>query len=267
MLLLGVVGHPVGHSLSPQLHNWALRHAGIPGAYHAWDIAPHDLTAFVQAVRLLPIHGVSVTIPHKETILTLADTATAEARAVGAANTLFWQDDKLVADNTDVTGFMAPIAQIPPGRALVLGAGGAARAAVYGLRQCGWQVRVTARNLTRAHTLAAHLDAEAAAWEDRTTLHFDLLVNATPLGMRGEQEHRSPWEAALPASVTVYDMVYTPDPTRLLRHAQGCGCTTISGLAMFVAQAQAQFARWTQTTFPEDQARTRITQAVSLCPA
>jgi shikimate dehydrogenase len=267
MFLLGVIGHPVGHSLSPRLHNWALRHAGLCGAYHAWDIAPHDLAAFVQAVRLLPIHGVSVTIPHKEAILRLVDGVTPEAKAIGAANTLLWAEGKLVADNTDVTGFMAPIAELSPGRALVLGAGGAARAAVYGLRERGWQVAVTARNLARAQTLATDLGAEAVPWEKRTHLDFDLLVNATPLGMRGAQEDCSPWEAALPAAATVYDMVYTPDPTRLVRHAQDCGCTTISGLAMFVAQAQAQFTRWTQATFPGDQAHALLAQALCPCPA
>lgn len=263
MLLLGVVGHPVAHSLSPRLHNWALERCGLAGSYHAWDMAPAAFPAFMAAVRLLPIHGVSVTIPHKEAALALADTATAEARAVGAANTLLWDAGRLVADTTDVAGFLAPLAGLSPGRAVVLGAGGAARAAVFGLRTQGWEVVVTARSLSRAQALAQDLGAQPWPWEKRHCLAFDLLVNATPLGMRGPHEAATPWPGPLPASATVYDLVYTPSPTVLLRHAAACGCRTIPGLPMFVAQAQAQFARWTGHTFPLDEAAALVAAALT----
>jgi shikimate dehydrogenase len=265
MLLLGVIGHPVAHSQSPRLHNWALGYAQIPGAYYAWDIAPEDLTSFVQAVRVLPIHGVSVTIPHKEAICSLVDAITPQAQAVGAANTLLWRGGQLVADNTDVEGFLAPLAAMPPGRALILGAGGVARAAAYGLKEDGWQVTVTARTPERAQTLAHQMGVDWGPWEQRRAHPMDLLVNATPLGMRGHLEHETPWPFVLPSEVAVYDTVYTPSSTRLLREATAQGCRVIPGLAMFIAQAQAQFSRWTGATFPLSEASQLLSAALSPC--
>ncbi len=263
MRLFGVVGHPVAHSLSPRLHNWALAQAGVPGAYVAWDIAPHDFSSFVAAVRLLPIHGVSVTIPHKEAALALADAATLAAQAVGAANTLFWEEGRLLTDTTDVAGFLTPLHGMPPGRALVLGAGGAARAAVFGLRSHGWEVIITARSLDRATSLAQAFGGHPWPWEERANLAVDLLVNATPLGMRGALESANPWPYPLDPATTIYDLVYTPNPTALLRHAAAHGCRTIPGLPMFVAQAQAQFLRWTGQSFPLAEATSLMAAALT----
>lgn len=252
MLLFGIIGHPLTHTLSPTIHNWAFRDAGIQASYHLWDTPPEKLPAFVSALRTLPIHGVSVTIPHKEAIVPFVDALTAGARGIGAVNTLYWEQQTLWGDNTDVTGFMAPLQDqhIGPGTALILGAGGAARAAVWGLREAGWQVRVSSRTESRANRLGHLAGATPIPWKDRHDFHPDLLVNTTPLGMSGPFQNLSPWKHALSGISLVYDLVYNPKTTPLLAQAQREGIPVIHGLPMFAAQAQAQFARWTGRTFP-----------------
>jgi len=252
MLLLGIIGHPLSHTLSPVLHNWAFRELGIQGSYHVWDTPPEKLQAFMSALRTLPIHGASVTIPHKETVMALVDVLTDSARDIGAVNTLYWKDGKLWGDNTDVIGFMAPLLErgLTPGTALVLGAGGAARAAVCGLRRIGWEVLLSARTGSRADRLAQSFGAGNVPWQNRHTIKPDLLVNTTPLGMSGPFQALSPWKESLHGVSLVYDLVYNPKETPLLAQAAREGVQIIPGLPMFVNQGLAQFERWTGTRFP-----------------
>ena len=261
MKLYGITGSPLGHSLSPALHNWALEQAGITGAYLAWPLDAGRMPDFVNAVRVLNIQGVSVTIPHKESILPLLDGLTARARALGAVNTLYWGKDGLCGDNTDVDGLIAPLRGRAFGSALVLGAGGAARAALAALRDLGLPaVAVCSRSGDRTRKLAAECGAQHLDWEDRAAYEADLIINATPLGMYGAHEGQSPLpQAAFTRRYTgarlAYDLVYTPLNTRFLSEAEAAGWQTQDGLSMFVAQAQAQFCLWTGQSFPETEAR------------
>ena len=252
MLLLGIIGHPLSHTLSPILHNWGFREMGINASYHVWDTPPEKLISFMAALRTLPIHGASVTIPHKETVIPLADKLTQSARDIGAVNTLYWQDQVLWGDNTDVTGFMAPLLErgAQPGTVLVLGAGGASRAAVCGLHSAGWKVLLSARTGGRADRLAQSFQAEHVPWADRHDVRPHLLVNTTPLGMSGPFQALSPWKSSLAGISLVYDLVYNPKETQLLAQAQREGVEIIPGLPMFVHQGLAQFERWTGQRFP-----------------
>lgn len=265
MLLLGIIGHPLSHTLSPVLHNWGFRELGIQASYHVWDTPPEKLQAFLAALRTLPIHGASVTIPHKEPVMPLADRLTANAREIGAVNTLYWEDGKLWGDNTDVTGFMAPLLErgTAPGTVLVLGAGGAARAAVCGLHRAGWKVLLSSRTGNRADRLAHSFQAEQVPWSERHAVRPDLLVNTTPLGMSGPFQGLSPWKDSLHGISLVYDLVYNPRETPLLAQAAREGVATIPGLPMFVHQALAQFERWTGRRFPLPGAMALLEQALA----
>ena len=261
MQLYGIVGCPLGHSLSPVLHNWALARAGAAAAYLAWPLPAGRMPDLVKAVRTLNIRGVSVTIPHKEAVMPLLDRLSARARALGAVNTLYWDNGSLCGDNTDVDGFVAPLRGRAFSSALVLGAGGVARAALAGLRELGLpSIAVCNHNKERAQKLAEEFGARCADWEDRSAYEAELVINATPLGMLGAHEGRNPLppEAFTRRYTTTrmaYDLIYTPLTTRFLAEAEAAGWQTQDGLAMFIAQAQAQFRLWTGREFSEPDAR------------
>ena len=261
MRLYGIVGCPLGHSLSPMLHNWALAGAGIAGAYLAWPLQAGQAPAFVAAVRTLSIQGVSVTIPHKEAVMPLLDGLTARARDLGAVNTLYWDKDGLCGDNTDVEGFISSLRGRVFASALVLGAGGAARAALAGLRELGLPgIAVCNHNKERAQKLAEEFGVQCVGWEARSAYEADLVINATPLGMRGTHEGRNPLPPEAFArrhakARMVYDLVYTPRTTRFLAEAEAAGWQTQDGLALFLPQAQAQFRLWTGREFSGPDAR------------
>ncbi|NLW82764.1 MAG: shikimate dehydrogenase [Desulfovibrionales bacterium] len=264
MKLFGIIGHPLAHTLSPVLHNWAFRELDVQASYHVWDTPPQKLPAFMAALRTLPIHGLSVTIPHKETVIPMVDELAENARLIGAVNTLFWQNGKLWGDNTDVTGFMAPLLErgIKPGTALILGAGGAARAALCGLHKAGWTVCLSARTQTRADRLALSFQADHVAWSERHTVRPDLLVNTTPLGMSGPFQSLSPWKDTLHGISLVYDLVYNPRQTPLLAQAERERVEILHGLPMFVGQGLAQFERWTGLRFDFAQALALLEQTL-----
>ncbi|MCL1939787.1 MAG: shikimate dehydrogenase [Desulfovibrionaceae bacterium] len=261
--LYGVLGMPLAQSLSPALHTWGFARSGHPGAYFAWEKSADDLPAFFAAVRSLPIAGLSVTIPHKQTVIPFLDQLTQRAQAVGAVNLIYWQGDRLVGDNTDVAGFLAPLLKLRnagkklPGRALLLGTGGAGRAALAGLRELGLaEVWIAARNAAKAEALARDFGCQTLAWDDREQALADLgptlVINATPLGMTGTLAGQSPLPAlpllALPGQAKawfIYDIVYNPVRTPLLVTARERGMTCIDGLDFFVAQAREQFRLWT----------------------
>lgn len=253
--LYGVVGHPLGQSLSPLIHNWGFAAHQLPWTYMAWEIPPEKLPHFTVALRTLPISGASVTIPHKRTIMPYVDRLTPTARSVGSVNTLFWHNGELQGENTDLAGFLSPLlAQRETIRsALILGAGGAALACIQGLRQLGVEdIAVSARNEDRARSLAREQSVRRVPWEERQAGAADLLVNATPLGMKGKARDSLPLEPEPERFPLVYDLVYNPVRTLLLRRAEQAGCRTVSGLAMFVGQAREQFRIWTDLELEEE---------------
>lgn len=247
-----LIGWPVGHSRSPLIHRHWLRTLGIAGDYRAEAVPPEEVTAFVSTLRQRGYLGANVTIPHKERVLALA-IPDARARAVGAANTLWFEDGRLRATNTDVEGFIHNLDAAAPGwnsggSALVLGAGGSARAVIFGLLERGAErVFVANRTLARGSELAELFGGrvEAVGWDeiDRLMPGADLLVNTTSLGMVGQP----PLEIALdslPARAVVADLVYAPLVTPLLAAARARSLRTADGLGMLLHQAVRGFALW-----------------------
>ena len=270
--IFGVLGHPVTQSMSPVLHTWAFAQMRVPGVYTAWDTPPEALPAFLRAFREAPYAGASVTIPHKEAVIPFLDGLTPTAETIGAVNTLFWDGGNLLGHNTDMEGFLAPLAGLTvPETALVLGAGGAARAVLAALASLGVpNLAIAARGQASAEQLAAEFAAAFASrtvlpWKDRLALapapaKTLWVVNTTPLGMRGKAEGDSPlpehWFAtATPDCCLAYDLVYNPLETAFLAHAKKAGWQCRDGLGMFTGQGAAQFRLWTGLAMPMPQAR------------
>lgn len=253
--LFGIIGYPLGHSMSPALHNWAFKNANYPGVYLAWPIEEAKLADFFAAARTLKIMGGNITIPHKVAARGFMDKLSERAGKIGAINTFYWREGKLCGENTDVAGFMAPLLDKSFSHALVLGAGGAARAIMAGLRELG-VMRITVANRTaqKAIDLARDFDAQAVPWEDRLDVPSDLIVNATALGMQGERVDMTAYPARGFAgkSGLAYDIVYNPPESRFLREAKDNGWQTLNGLPMFVEQARAAFFLWTDREMPYD---------------
>lgn len=247
-LLFGIVGYPLGHSMSPALHNWGFREVGCPGLYMAWSQPEEKLPDFFAAVRTLGIRGGNVTIPHKIAAMAHVDRVSERAKKIGAINTFYWDGETLCGENTDVIGFMAPLAGKTFRSALVLGAGGVARAVLVGLKEMGIaEIILTNRTFEKAQALAEEFGVKALPWEDRLEPKADLIVNATSQGMKGEQVDMTPYAAEAFAGRTglVYDIVYNPLETRLIREARAAGWAVENGLSMFVGQARAGFSLWT----------------------
>lgn len=262
-----LLGHPVAHSLSPLLHNTAFRHQGVNAVYLAADVAPAALPAAVVGLQALGALGANVTLPHKQAALPLMETLSPAARAVGAVNTIVCRDGRLHGDNTDVAGFLAPLApwtaRLAGAGAVVLGAGGAARAVVYALLTALRPATLTVgtRHPEKAsafveamavHAPAGTLRAAAGPALRAAVRAAALVVNATPVGMHPDVD-RTPWphpEDFGPAQL-VYDLVYAPARTRLLAEAAAAGAATLGGLDMLLAQAGAAYRQWTGRPFPE----------------
>ncbi|BBD09395.1 shikimate dehydrogenase [Desulfovibrio ferrophilus] len=262
--LFGIIGHPLGHTMSPPLHNWGFETIGFEGEYRAFPTTPDELPAFMEQVRSLPISGLSVTIPHKVAVQPFLDGLSERVLAVGATNTLYWSGKRLLGENTDVYGFMAPLTQLAtrPKSALVLGAGGAARAVIAGLLEIGVsEIVVSNRSADKATDLAAEFSVNTHDWTDRQSVQAELIVNTTPLGMKGERVDQNPLphELCLSHNQTLYDLVYNPTRTKFLQQGEENGCRTIDGLTMFVHQAVEQFRLWTGQTFDLGEARKLIT--------
>lgn len=261
--LYGVIGWPLAQSLSPLIHNTGFQVLGIPSTYMRWEIIPEHLEDFVHTVRLLGISGCSVTIPHKVALLDLVDQASSLAIKAGAANTIYWDDDRLCAENTDVSGFLSPLASLDLADAavLVLGAGGAARAVVTGLadRKCG-KIFVATPSDKSHLPICDQFGAIPMTWNERHQQKIDIVVNTTPLGMTGKAEDKSPYDfdkAGMDAGFA-YDIVYNPLTTKFIAEASVRGIKCISGLEMFFAQADAQFKLWTGKNLP-------IESRIALC--
>ena len=264
--LYGIIGHPLGHTMSPALHNWAFGELYPDKVYLAWPLPPTDLAAFIRAARILPISGVSVTIPHKEGVIGLLDQVSPRARAIGAVNTLYWDKGRLCGENTDVIGFAAPLRErgAKLSSALVLGAGGAARAVLAGLKEMEIkEVFIANRSPARAATLAQDFGATAVPWDERDRCQAELLVNTTSLGMAGVDQEASPWPGAMGKNQIIYDLVYNPLRTKFVREAEAAGALAIGGLEMFLSQAREQFTLWTGGPFDLEKARAVVTTALA----
>lgn len=247
--LFGIVGYPLGHSMSPGLHNWGFKEIDFPGVYLAWSQPPEKLKDFFHAVRLLPILGGNITIPHKVEAMRLVDQVSERAASIGAINTFYWRGGKLCGENTDVIGFLAPLKGRTFKKALLLGAGGVSRAVIAALKDLGVpEIIISNRTLEKAKALADYFHIEVIPWEDRMKPDPDLIINATSQGMKGEQVNKTPYEKQWLEGKKgmVYDIVYNPLETVLLRDAKAAGWEIVTGLTMFVEQARAAFALWTE---------------------
>jgi shikimate dehydrogenase len=258
-----LIGHPVAHSLSGAMQQAAFDAAGIDAKYELWDRAPIALPEAIEEVRSDAFLGANVTIPHKERVVPLIDKLTEEAQATGAVNTLTREGRRLVGHNTDVPGFAAALDQLVgrqkmPRAAVVLGAGGGARAVVYGLIRAGFQrIIIFNRHLHRGESLvkffarsAAHMDLKAMPWHD-SIIESELaktkvLINATSIGLTSDV---SPVPAeVITGDLLVLDLIY--NRTRLLRDAQAAGAATMDGETMLLHQGTAAFALWTGQNAP-----------------
>ena len=257
---LGLTGYPLSHSLSPRLHTAALRAGGLDGDYRLYPAqTPADLQELVTRLRDGELHGLNVTIPHKETVIPLLDELTPTAQAIGAVNTIYKVEDTLIGDNTDASGFWADalkrlkVGTFEPKNALILGAGGAARAVAYALLQHGWHLTIAARRPLQAKSLIAdlkeslpHANLRFMQYSLLNPHHSSLLINCTPVGIH-PHANESPWPENLdfPPKAAVYDLVYNPRETRLVSEARAAGLPAVTGLGMLIKQAALAFQRWT----------------------
>lgn len=259
--LLGVIGNPIEHSLSPVMHNAALESLGADYVYLPWRIEPQNLSVAIEGFRVTDVVGFNITIPHKQAIIPLLSEVSSLARAVGAVNTVVRKDNKWIGTNTDVSGFLAPLQTLDRDWqnqiAVILGNGGAARAVVAGCTQLGFgEVYVVGRNADKLEEFRQSWDnsdfaknLRVCTWDKLSQLipQVNLLVNTTPIGMYPKVDE-SPLNIeeiiSLPPSAIAYDLIYTPKPTLFLQQAQDVGATAIDGLEMLVQQGAAALKIW-----------------------
>ena len=261
--IYGLTGSPIAHSVSPAMHNAALRAAGLDAVYLPFPAA--DADDFVRFARALGLQGASVTIPFKVALLERVDEVDPMARRIGAINTVRVASGRWIGGNSDAKGFLVPLDDrgiaLSGMRASVLGAGGSARAVAIALASKGAEVQVHARSRARAAEVAAVVSGRIGPWPPERD-SWELLVNCTPIGMHPRRDE-TPVPAASLAGRLVYDLVYNPPVTRLLREAADAGCQTIGGLDMLVAQAHEQFQAWTHLEPPAGVMRAAATRRLS----
>ncbi|WP_373526451.1 shikimate dehydrogenase [Nostoc sp.] len=281
--LLGVIGHPVEHSLSPLMHNAAIAHLGLDYVYLPFPIAPENLEIAIAGFAAIDVVGFNVTIPHKQAIIPLLSEITPVAQAIGAVNTVSRQDNRWIGTNTDIEGFIAPLQTTykqdwSQKVAVILGNGGAARAVVAGCHQLGFaKIYVLGRN---AEKLQAFCDSwsnspieenlQVGTWDELAKLipQADLLVNTTPIGMY-PKVNESPLSgeeiANLPTGAIAYDLIYIPKPTQFLEQAEKQGAIAIDGLEMLVQQGVAALKIWLQQeTIPVEVMRQTLREHLGL---
>lgn len=271
MSAIYLLGHPVGHSLSPAMHNAAFRALGLPHSYETLDVTVDALPAVVQRIRSGEVLGANVTVPHKETVMTLVDTWDGPTAEIGAANTLSRTADgsRVLASNTDAVGFAYATRglALDGARVLLLGAGGAARAVLVALYVRGARVVIANRSPERARTLARAIphpvdrEPRLVEWAARTELRdIDVVVNATSLGLYGED----PLDGAeLRRDLVVVDLIPTAVTTPLVRRARAAGAVAVDGLPMLLQQAASSFRIWTGQDAPVDVMRAALFASVS----
>ncbi|MGD1000462.1 MAG: shikimate dehydrogenase [Candidatus Brocadiia bacterium] len=265
--IYGVIANPVAHSMSPAIHNAAFEEMGLHAVYVPLKVET-DPVAFVKAFRSLDVQGYSVTLPHKEAILPAMDEVDELARKIGALNSVVNRNGRLLGTNTDVTAAVSALeeafsdepARRKPGnrsslsgkRILLIGAGGAARAVAFGLVELGAKVMVANRTRERAARLAQELGCDSCALSEIGSYGADVLINTTSVGMSPNVKETPAPASVLRKDMVVFDAVYNPPETRLIREAKAAGCRTITGIAWFVNQAAAQFELWTGKPAPRE---------------
>jgi shikimate dehydrogenase len=264
-----VLGHPIAHSRSPAIHNAAFEALGLAGewVYEAIDVEPDGFDDLVRGMPADGFVGANVTVPHKRAALAVAHHASPAAAAIGAANTLTFEDGEIGADNTDAPGLLAALPETPRGdRALTLGAGGAARAVVWALEGAGAQVEIWNRTAERARELADEFDVAAVESKDELDAgEYDLIVNATSVGLEhpGSDHDPSsvlealgfPSDGGFRSGQVVVDLVYGSAETELIAAARAAGATTVDGLDVLIHQGAASFLIWTGIDPPLDAMR------------
>lgn len=260
---LGLIGYPVSHSLSPKIQNAALQACGLEGEYSLYPIHPDDkqgLIDLLDRVRSGEIAGLNVTIPHKKNVVPLLDQLTPTAKDIGAVNVIYRRGQKLIGDNTDAHGFLSDLkrflaTELPSHRdldALVLGAGGSARAVIYALVHDGWNVSIAARRFEQAQELASsfpNYQLQVTSFNSpilQSSRSLSLIVNTTPIGMTPNVDQSPlPENVKLSKDTCIYDLVYNPRETRLVKDARAQGLHATSGLGMLIEQAALSFKLWT----------------------
>ena len=271
--VFGVIADPVGHSYSPLVHNAAFQHQGINAVYVPIRVPREDIDSFLDDVPSLGIRGLSVTIPHKETVLGRLTKIDASVKAIGAANTILFEGEHLIGYNTDFRAAMVSLERamnvnrdsnepLQGKTALVLGAGGAAKAVIYGLKQRGADVLIANRSRHRAESLATAFDAKVVDWVGRHQTHADILVNCTPVGMHPDVDATPFDRHHLRPNMVVFDTVYNPENTLLLKEAKAQSCTRVTGVEMFIRQAGLQYKLFTGNEPPLDQMRDILKRAI-----
>jgi shikimate dehydrogenase len=278
MIKLGLIGYPLSHSLSPKIHTAALQSCGLQGNYSLFPIRPEDkqnLEDLLYRVRSGEIHGLNVTIPHKQNLIPFLDELTPTASMIGAVNTIYSHNNILVGDNTDAPGFLVDLKKFLTTEtwrhgdltALVLGAGGSARAVVYALVNDGWDVTIAARRIEQSQELAFQFGkAKAIDFNPQMFQRSNLrmIVNTTPVGMTPNID-QSPWPENLPfpTSAAIYDLVYNPPETKLVQGARYQGLNATTGLGMLIEQAVLAFEIWTGYKPPREVMFEAVNQVTS----
>ena len=270
--ITGLVGSPVGHSISPQIHNAAFASLGADAVYIPFDV--RDLKAFFKRMvhpqtREIDWHmrGLSITAPHKTAVLAELDWIEPGAREIGAVNTVVVENERLCGYNTDANAFIEPLKNrlgpLSDCRVAILGAGGAASAALYSLKQENAATTIFARDSKKGKQLADRWSCEWRELPDAVFAEFDLVINTTPLGTKGPQEKETAADARqLRGARLAYDLVYNPGMTRFLNEARAAGCETLDGLPMLLSQAAQQIQLWTGQAADSDVMRTAATRAL-----
>jgi 3-dehydroquinate dehydratase/shikimate dehydrogenase len=273
--VFGVVADPVGHSLSPQIHNAAFAEAKINAVYIPFRVPFDVLGQFVEDVPRLGIRGLSVTIPHKEAIAKFLTKVDPAVKGIGAVNTVLFKDGEVLGYNTDYKAAMDCLESLLGGsvalgapsplkdkRVLVLGAGGVARAVMYGLQRRGAKTTIASRTRSRAQFLADQFGGRCVEWQARHVSDTEIVVNCTPVGMHPNVDETPFNKSHLKPAMIVFDTVYNPESTLLLKEARSHGCRIVTGVEMFIRQAALQFLLFTGQEAPEELMRETLKRAI-----
>ncbi len=267
---LGIIGHPIGHTLSPVMHKAAGAANGIEIDYDPYDIAPEDLGSFFNDLRSSGIDGLNVTVPHKVAVMEHMDDLTGQAGSVGAVNTIINNDGVLVGDNTDGYGFLTAVREnadtsFDGKKIFIFGAGGAARAIAHAVAgQNDVEITIANRTQSKAKDIADNIgppcrNVKAISYDSGKLVDYvgtaDIIVNTTSVGMEGAEEGPLPGIESISGRQLVVDIVYRPLQTRLLEHARSAGAKTLDGLWMLIHQGAKSFRLWTGCDFPVAEAR------------
>jgi shikimate dehydrogenase len=262
--LYGIIGSPLGHTLSPVMHNAAFRACGLNAVYLAFETM--DLKGAIQGLKALGMRGLSITIPHKINVLSMLDEVDGLARKIGAVNTIVGHQGKLIGSNTDALGALRALEErikLDGKRGLLIGAGGAARAIGFILRDAGVALTLTNRTPERGEALAASLSCPFIPLDKIRKVEADLLIQTTSVGMHPQEDRCLAPPDLLRKGMVVMDVVYNPVETGLIRMARNQGCVTINGLSMFIHQGAEQFRLWTGLTPPLEEMTRAVQEALA----